>query len=175
MTPLRPAVIFRFVRSLLVRHETVVDPVSNLKAGVGALLGMAIVGQLAIATGLPLLVAPLGATALLLFGQPSSPLSQPVNVMVGYLVGTICCEAAIRVFPGDVLTVAIALGVSVVVMRWLRVTHPPAGAMPIMGLGAPIYGFNLFLAMFVSCVVLITLALVVHQIPPRRDYPLDPD
>lgn len=160
-----------FLKSLSTRHEPPVDTVANLKAGFAAILGMAIVGKLAAMTGLPLLLAPLGATAGLLFGQPSSPLSQPINVMGGYLIGTIVCEAAFLAFPGDWLAAAVAVGVTIVLMRGLRVTHSPAAALPILGFGRGLHGLELFVVIFIGCVVLIALAMVIHNIPPKRDYP----
>ena len=47
---------------------------------VGAVVAMTLVGGLAAWTGLPMLLAPFGATAVLLFGQAESPLAQPVNL-----------------------------------------------------------------------------------------------
>ncbi|MCO6386155.1 HPP family protein [Aliihoeflea sp. 40Bstr573] len=165
----------RLARILLSRHETPVGLGSNIKAGIGAALGMTFVGYLASATGLPLLLAPLGATAVLLFGQPSSPLAQPINVMLGFLVGTIICELSFSLFPGEWLAAALALGVTIVAMRTLRVTHPPAGAMPILTFGDPIHGLQLFSVVLIGCVVLIALAVLVHNIPPKREYPLRAD
>lgn len=154
------------------RHEPSVPSASIVKAGVAAMIGMVLVGQLSLVTGLPLLLAPLGATAVLLFAQPSSPLAQPINVMLGYLVGTVICEAAFIAFPGWWLAAAVSVGLIVIVMRFLRVTHPPAGAMPILTFGDPVHGFDLFLVVLVGCVTLIAMALIVHRIPPRRPYPL---
>lgn len=161
-----------FLRSLIARHETPVEQLSNIKAGLGAILGICVVGWLATVTGLPLLLAPLGATAALLFGQPSSPLAQPMNVMGGYLLGTVVCEAAFLLFPGWWLAAAVAVGLAIVVMRAARVTHPPAGAMPILGFGEGIHGVELFGVTLVGAVTLIMLALATHAIPPRREYPL---
>jgi len=163
-----------FFRSLLARHEPPVDQLSNLKAGVGAVVGICAVGWLATVTGLPLLLAPLGATAALLFGQPSSPLAQPVSVMAGYLIGTLVCEAAFILFPGWWLAAAVAVGVTIVLMRGMRVTHPPAGAMPIFGFGDNLHGLELFGVTLIGAVMLIVLALVTHAIPPRRQYPKRP-
>ena len=53
------------------------------------MIGIGAVGALAALTHLPLLLAPLGASAVLIFGQPASPLAQPANVFGGYLVATI--------------------------------------------------------------------------------------
>ncbi|TKT80942.1 HPP family protein [Aquamicrobium sp. LC103] len=160
------------IRSVTRRHEPPVDFGSNLKAGLGAVWGMSMVAYLAVLTGLPLLLAPLGATAALLFGQPSSPLSQPVNIMGGYLIGTIACELAFFAFPGEWVATAGAVGAAIVVMRALRVTHPPAGALPIVGFNGMVHGTQLFLVGLLSSVILIALALVVHRIPPRREYPI---
>ena len=161
-----------YLRSLLVRHETTVDPVSNLKAGIGAAVGMSMVGVLAALTGLPLLIAPLGSTSVLLFAQPSSPLAQPINVMGGYLIATIVCEVTFQMFPGIWVATALSVGLAVIMMRWLRVTHPPAGAIPIFGYANASHGITLFTVILVGCVALIALALVVHAIPPKRQYPL---
>jgi CBS-domain-containing membrane protein len=161
-----------FLRALLARHETTVDPVSNLKAGIGAAVGMSMVGALAVLTGLPLLIAPLGSTSVLLFGQPSSPLAQPVNIMGGYLVATLVCEAMFLLFPGVWVATALAVGAAVVLMRALRVTHPPAGAIPIFGYASASHGLTLFAVILIGSIALIALALAVHAIPPRRQYPL---
>ncbi|MCV0395503.1 MAG: HPP family protein [Rhizobiaceae bacterium] len=145
---------------------------SNIRAGLAATLGVALVGALSAWSDLPLLLAPLGATAGLLFGQPSSPLSQPINVVGGYLVGTIACEAAFLAFPDAWLAAALAVGVTIIVMRALRVTHPPAAALPILGFGEGVHGLELFIVVLCSSALLISLAFLVHAIPPRRQYPL---
>ena len=166
-----------FLKAFFVRHEPPVALRANLRAGLAAIAGIALVGGLATWIELPLLIAPLGATSGLLFGQPSSALSQPINVMGGYLIGTIVCEAAFFVFPGAWLAAAVAVGLTIVVMRALRVTHPPAAALPILGFGEPVHGVQLFLIVFMACAVLIAFALVVHNLPPRRPYPMpeEPD
>jgi CBS-domain-containing membrane protein len=162
-----------FFHKLCRRHEHPVPLASNIRAGFAAALGIAIVGGIAAWTELPLLLAPLGATAGLLFGQPSSPLSQPINVMGGYLIGTVVCEIAFFVFPGAWLAAAVAVGVTIVAMRALRLTHPPAAALPILGFGEDVHGVELFLVVFLASILLIALALVVHRIPPRRPYPIE--
>lgn len=162
------------IRTLLTHHEREIDHVANIKGGIAATIGMLLMAQLANYTGQPLLLAPLGATAALLFAQPSSPLAQPFNVMGGYLVGAIVCELSFFLLPWPEVAAAMAVGWTVIIMRGLRVTHPPAGALPILAFGSHIHGTGLFLAGFVGCVTLITMAFIVHRIPPRRVYPLPP-
>lgn len=159
------------VRTYLARHEPPIALRSNIRAGLAAAVGIALVGLLADQTELPLLIAPLGATVGLLFGQPTSPVSQPINVMGGYLIGTILCEITFWTFPGDWLVVGLAVGLSIVLMRAARVTHPPAAALPILGVSGAVHGVELFLVVFLSSVLLIALAVMVHRLPPKRQYP----
>lgn len=172
MTPNRHRTFREYLGALTRRHEKRIPFPSIVKGGFGAIAGVAMVGWLASLTGLPLLIAPLGATSAILFGQPTSRLAQPANVMGGYLIACIACDAAFYLFPQAWLAAAVAVGVAVIVMRWARVTHPPACAMPILGYDANFHGFELFLTVFVGAVFLIVLALLVHRIPPRRRYPL---
>jgi CBS-domain-containing membrane protein len=162
----------QYLRALTRRRERKIAFTAIAKGGLGAFAGVAMVGALATLTGLPLLLAPFAATCALLFGQPSSRLAQPVNVMGGYFIATIACDAAFFAFPHAWLAAAAAVGIAVIAMRWARVTHPPACAMPILGYDASFHGIELFLTVFVGAAFLVSLALVVHRIPPRRRYPL---
>nr|WP_295465779.1 HPP family protein [Mesorhizobium sp.] len=161
-----------FLKSLVARHERPVDGMSNVKAGIAAIVGMLAVGYLAYVTGQPLLLAPLGSTSVLLFAQPSNPLSQPINVMMGFLIGAVVCEAVFFALPGTWLAAAVSVGLAIILMRAFRVTHPPAGALPILAFGQGLHGVKLFAVVFVGCTLLLALAFIVHRIPPRREYPL---
>lgn len=162
----------QFLQALVRRHEKPLPPGAVVKGALGAFAAVALVGELAVLTGLPLLLAPFAATAALLFGQPTSRLAQPVNVMAGYLIACVACDAAFFIFPQAWLAAAAAVGLAIFAMRWARVTHPPACAMPILGYDANFHGAELFATVFVGAVLLVGLALVVHRIPPRRRYPL---
>lgn len=144
---------------------------SHLKSGAGSAIGLGGVGALSSMTELPLLIAPLGATVVLLFGQPASPLAQPINIFGGYLFATIVAVAAALTFPGDWQVAALAVGVVIAGMLSLRITHPPAGAIPLVALGSPAQSVMLFPTIFMACISLLLLALFHHRIPPRVQYP----
>ena len=59
-----------------------------LKAGIGGLLAIATVAWLSYVTGNSWLMAPFGASCVLLFSVPGRPLSQPANVTGGHIVST---------------------------------------------------------------------------------------
>ena len=159
------------IRNFTARHEPTGRFASHLKSGAGAMLGLGAVGGLSAATDLPMLIAPLGATVVLLFGQPASPLAQPINIFGGYLLATVLGVAAALMFPGLWWVAALAVGISIAGMLMLRVTHPPAGAVPLVALASPVQSLSLFLTILVACVSLMALALLHHRLPPRVQYP----
>src|SRR5687767_6271901 len=107
------------------RHEPKGHTLAHLKSGIGAMLAIALVGLMAVYTGLPMLIAPFGATAVLLFGQPKSPLAQPANIIGGYVLAAFVASAALWLFPESWAASAAAVGISIALMAMLRVTHPP--------------------------------------------------
>lgn len=156
---------------LTARHEPEGPLLGHLKSGLGAALGLALVGGLATVTGWPLLVAPLGASVVLLFGQPQSPLAQPANVFGGYFLATVLAVAVTQAAPGLWWAAAGAVGLSVALMLALRITHPPAGAVPLVAMAAPGQAALLFPTLLLSAVTLVGLALLLHRLPPRVAYP----
>ena len=160
-----------FLRTLLTRHEPVRDVAEHAKSALGAVAGILAIGALAYVTSLPLLLAPLGATAVILFGYPGAALAQPVNVFGGYLLATVVGVGTAMLFPGQWWMAAPAVGIALFGMQTLRVTHPPAGAKPVLALQMPGDSAVLFVTLLVGCVGMLVLAIVVHRLPPRRVYP----
>lgn len=157
----------------LSRHEPVRGFAEHFKSALGATIAMLMIGALAQATDLPLLVAPLGATAVLLFGYPGAALAQPLNVFGAYLVATIVGVTAVVLFPSGWTTIAIAVGVTLFLIQTLRITHPPAGAVPMLAAATPGNSSLLFITLLVSSIGMVAFALVWHCLPPRRRYPAE--
>lgn len=98
---------------------------------IGALLGLLCTEWLSrhtLGQANPWFIAPMGASAVLLFAAPSSPLAQPWSVVggnvVSALVGVTCAKLVGQPGLAGALAVAIAVGV----MFRLRCLHPPGGA-----------------------------------------------
>lgn len=160
-----------FLRTLLTRHEPVRTIGEHAKSALGAVAAILAIGALAYVTALPLLLAPLGATAVILFGYPGGALAQPINVFGGYLLATVVGVATAMVFPGQWWMAAPAVGLTLFGMQTLRITHPPAGAIPVLVLQMPGDSGTLFMTLLVGCVGMLALAIGVHWLPPRRVYP----
>jgi CBS-domain-containing membrane protein len=162
----------RHIKPFLHRHEPRGHWHGHLKSGAGAVIGMSTVGGLAIATGIPLLIAPFGATAVLIFGQPRSVLAQPANVLGGYLVAALIGGAAMVLFPGLWWAATIGVGLAIAAMLVLRVTHPPAGAVPLVAFGSHLAATTLFFIVLLGGLILISIAVLHHLVPPRQQYPI---
>lgn len=150
----------------LLPHLVAVSPLERLRAAVGACLGIlvvGIVGRLALPQAeAPLLIAPLGASAVLLFAVPASPLAQPWSILGGNLIAALVGVAAARLVPDQSLAAALALGVSIGLLLTFRCLHPPSGAVALTAvLGGPAiqhlgFGYALWPVMAGSLFLLLT-------------------
>ncbi|MCK9858963.1 HPP family protein [Paenibacillus sp. ATY16] len=84
------------------------------------------------ATGLALLMAPFGASCVIVFALPDSPLAKPRNVVGGHVISTITGLAFLHVFGQHAWTMAAAVALSIVLMQVTKTLHPPAGADPLV-------------------------------------------
>lgn len=153
------------------RHEPKAALRAQLKSGLGAVVGMTAVGAIAALTGLPLLIAPFGASAVLLFGQPESALAQPANVIGGYLIAAVLSALMLLVLPHAWWIGTIAVGVVIALMLMCRLTHPPAGAVPLVAVSSQMAPSTLFLVVILGAVCLVVIAVLHHSLPPRVVYP----
>lgn len=153
------------------RHEPHGPMLAHVKSAVGAALGMGVVGGLAALTGLPLLIAPFGASAVLLYGQPESPLAQPANVIGGYAIAATASALMLLFLPATWWMAAIMVGVVIGLMRATRVTHPPAGAVPLVAFSSHLPPLVLGGVVLFGAICLIAVAVIVHLFPPRVTYP----
>lgn len=109
-----------------------VSPREMGRAALGSALGILVASLIAhaLAPGLPALglIAPMGATAVLVFAVPASPLAQPWPAVAGNtvsaFVGALCAR-----YAGDLgLAAPLAVGLAIACMFALRCLHPPGGA-----------------------------------------------
>lgn len=104
----------------------------RLRSAGGALVGIALtawLSRLMLPAGLvPWLVAPMGASAVLVFAVPGSPLVQPWSVVGGNTLSALVGVAAAHVIPDTPVAAAVAVAGAIAVMFATRSLHPPGGA-----------------------------------------------
>lgn len=144
----------------------------RLKAASGAMGGIAITGLLCglmLGNGIahPLLVAPMGASAVLLFAVPASPLAQPWSVFGGNVVSAIVGITIALLVPDLTMAAALAVGCAIAAMSLLRCLHPPGGAVALSAVlgasGDPSYMFVL-VPVALNTALLVTVAIIFHRI-----------
>ena len=154
-----------------------VDWRERLRVVVGATLGIGITALLCHALGAPAspawpwLVAPLGASAVLVFGVPSSPLAQPWAVVGGNTLSALVGVLGVRWVGAPELAAALAVGGAVALMFALRCLHPPGGASALLvalsGVSDPAFALYPVLANS----LLLVLAGVAYNNATKRAYP----
>ncbi|NTA10131.1 HPP family protein [Agrobacterium tumefaciens] len=171
------------MRSTLRRLIPDAAPVSNrerLRAAAGAFVGILLTGLLGslafrLDPTLPAMIAPMGASAVLLFAVPSSPLAQPWSILCGNIVSAFVGVTVALLVPDIFLASALAISLAIAAMMALRCLHPPSGAVALTAvLGGPAvhslgYGFILWPVAGNSLILLI-LALVYNNATGRA-YP----
>ncbi|WP_435988676.1 HPP family protein [Sulfitobacter sp. SH24] len=150
-----------------------------LRAGLGALIGISVCVGLAYLGALFgqtsfYLVAPLGATAVLLFCVPNSPLAQPWSAVVGNISAALVALITVWYIPGP-WSVGIAVGGAITVMMFLRALHPPGGAVALMTALNPEVAFAAgpwfaLVPLALATVVLVLCATVYNRLTGRK-YP----
>ncbi|KAJ2744401.1 hypothetical protein GGI20_003006 [Coemansia sp. BCRC 34301] len=129
---------------------------------------------------LPFAIAPAGASAVLLYGVPSAPLSQPRNVLVGHIIAALIGTFMNQLFKNSPeslhwLPGALAVGVSIALMGLTNCYHPPAGATAYLaGFYSPDavrvgWWFALY-PVFPVVLIMIAIALLLNNL--ARVYPV---
>lgn len=151
-----------------------VDRRERLRVVLGALLGIGLTAWLCRhfggAAG-PWLIAPMGASAVLVFGVPASPLAQPWAVVAGNTVSALVGAACAHLSGPPELAAALAVAGAIGTMFALRCLHPPGGATALLmvlgGVADP--GFALRPVLLNS--LLLVLAGIAYNSATRRAYP----
>jgi CBS domain-containing membrane protein len=123
-----------------------------------------------------LMVTSMGASAVLLFAVPHGALSQPWAVMGGHLISALIGVTCHQLFPHQVWTGALAVGLAVGAMHYLRCIHPPGGATALAAVigGSEIYALGyhyLLMPILINVLAILAMALVFNGLFSWRRYP----
>ncbi|MBA4305900.1 MAG: HPP family protein [Sphingopyxis sp.] len=106
--------------------------VACLGAGLGVFIAaVAGLGIQNMWPALPFLIAPIGASAVLVFAVPTSPLAQPWPVFGGNVLSAAVGVTVAHIIPDPLLAVGLAVALAILAMSLLRCLHPPSGAVAV--------------------------------------------
>lgn len=116
-------------------------------------------------------MAPFGASCVLAFGVPDSPLSQPRNIIGGHLISTTIGVLVLMLFGNEWYSMTLGVGLAIAVMQLTKTTHPPAGADPLVVIASGV-SWNFILNPVLSgSLILVAIALIFNNLSKTRRYP----
>ncbi|MGN7160005.1 HPP family protein [Sphingomonas sp. SAFR-052] len=153
--------------------------VACIGAAIGIALTMVVCSQVPWIKGdLPIIVAPLGASAVLVFAVPASPLAQPWPVVGGNILSTLVGVAVFQAIPNVTLAAGVAVGCAILAMSLCRCLHPPGGAAALTavigsaGIHDAGYAFA-FAPVGINSIALVSIGIFYHQMT-ALSYPHEP-
>lgn len=115
------------------------------------------------------LIAPFGASCVLLFAAPESPFAQPRNLVLGHLLTAAVGLAMLWFVGNSIWSMGLAVGLVIALMELTRTVHPPAGANPIViMLGGKASALFLVTPVLCGVLVLLALALLVNNLGGKK-------
>jgi CBS domain-containing membrane protein len=158
-------------------------PISKiLWSAVGSFLGIyliAVFGKL-FSTDFVFLLGSFGASAVLVYGAPEAPFSQPRNLIGGHILSAFCGVICVKIFgflPFEILC-AVSVALSVFVMHFTATMHPPGGATALIYvMGSDLYTIGWLYPIApigVGAFLMLIVALLVNNISSneKRHYPV---
>lgn len=155
----------RVARSLWMNHQQI------LLSYIGSFLGIAVLAYLTIHSGYPIIAAPFGATAVLVFALPDSPLAQPRNVIGGNCIAAITCVTLVQLFGSEPWVMALAVATSIKLMQLTRTLHPPGGAIALLGVSSQASWSFIWAPILLGSLVLVCCTIIFNKLISRRPYP----
>jgi len=123
-----------------------------------------------------LIVASMGASAVLLFAVPHGPLSQPWPVIGGHLISAIVGVSCAKLIPDVFFAAPVAVGIAVGLMYYFSCIHPPGGATALSAVvgGNEVMqlGYKFVLTpVLINVVAIISVAVLFNLLFKWRRYP----
>lgn len=127
-------------------------------------------------TGAAMMIGSMGASAVLLFAVPHGALSQPWAVLMGHAISAVIGVAVAKLVPSVMIASALAVGLAIGAMHYLRAIHPPGGATALTAVigGSAVrdLGFSFVLRpVLINAVVMIAAAVAINAAFKWRRYP----
>ena len=120
------------------------------------------------------LMASLGASALLVFVLPQSPMAQPWAVIAGNTLSALVGISTVHLIDRVQLAIALAASLSILGMFILRCLHPPAAAVALIAVLGHIHHYRYaFFPVMVDSILLILVGAVYANLTGKR-YPNRP-
>ena len=166
-----------FARQFLLADTPPLSKAERWRSGLGALAGMAISGFVmhAMPIGSHWLIAPVGASAVILYALSHTPVAQPWSVIGSYMAATAAALASAAFIPVPQLAATVAVAATIWLMARFNCIHPAGGALALFivldGPYTPARMGLTFGLVMLNVAVMLLAAIVVNNFLLGRRYP----
>ena len=157
-------------------YRTNEQVLASLGGTVGILLALLVSGWILGPQAAILVIPSLGASAVLIFAIPHSPLTQPWAVLGGHVISALVGVTCYKLIPAPLLAGALAVGLAIGAMHLARCIHPPGGATALTAVigGASVHSLGFAYALTpvaLNCLIILTVGFLFNYGFPWRRYP----
>lgn len=150
----------------------------RLVCGIGALIGLTIsslISWYVLGDFNAWYIAPMGASSVLLFAVPASPLAQPWNMVVGNTIAGIIGVTCAMYIPNLTEAFSVAVALAIFLMMTTDSLHPPSGAVAITAVlgGESVHQLGyyfIFYPVLLNSVLLLVIAIIFNRLLGKQ-YP----
>jgi CBS-domain-containing membrane protein len=138
---------------------------------IGSLTTMSVLYGISHVTDSIMMIAPFGATCVLICAVPDSPLAQPRNIICGYLLSTAVPLILLNFLGNDWWVMVLGVATAIAVMQLTRTLHPPAGAIPMVVILTNASLSFIFTPVLIGAVILVFCGVITNNFAKDRHYP----
>ena len=143
-----------------------------------AILSIFVVSRWAVGSaGAGIIVASMGASAVLLFAVPHGQLAQPWAVLGGHVISAIIGVTCAQLIANEILAASAAVGLAIGAMYYLRCIHPPGGATALSAVvgGEMVHALGyqyVVTPVLINVVIILVIAVLFNYAFSWRRYPV---
>lgn len=112
-----------------------------------------------------------GSTTLIVLIFYESEFSQPRNIFFGHLLGIFIGVIFNIYFGMSFITLGLAVGLTITLMIYFKVIHPPAAANPLIALFSDVSFEYIISPVITGTIVIIILSYIINKIILKRNFP----
>ena len=141
-------------------------------AGLSASIIIGILGFLSFetSTGYFLMIS-FGATTLIVFVLHDKEFAQPGNIFFGHLLGIMIGILFNNFFGVSFITLGLSVGLTLTLMMYFKVVHPPAAANPLIALFGDVSFEYILFPVIAGSILIILIAVIINKLILKRNYP----
>ncbi|MCT7951504.1 HPP family protein [Ancylothrix sp. C2] len=137
----------------------------------GSFLGISALENISGIFNYPLIVAPFGATSVLAFAIPESPLAQPRNIICGNFLGALVGLSFFHLFGSQGWVMPAAVATAIAVMQITKTLHPAAGAVALVAVMSKASWDFLLRPVLLGSIILVICTVLFNNFVARKSYP----